>query len=54
MPGSPEFLQHGILHTLEWARLPGDMIFIWLGVVPLLIAVTMTYWKMKTARGGRG
>ncbi len=50
----PEFLQHGILHTLEWARLPGDMIFIWLGVVPLLIAVTMTYWKMKTARGGRG
>jgi nitric oxide reductase subunit B len=50
----PEFLQQGILHTLEWTRLPGDMIFIWVGVVPLLIAVTMTYWKMKRARGGRG
>jgi nitric oxide reductase subunit B len=49
----PEFLQHGILHKLEWARLPGDMVFIWLGVVPLLIAATRTYWNMRTTRAGR-
>jgi len=43
----PEFLQHGILRALEWACLPGDMIFIWSGVVPLLWAVGRTYLLMR-------
>lgn len=46
----PAFLQHGILHSLEWARLPGDVIFLSLGVVPLVIAAGKTYLAMI---GGR-
>ena len=46
----PEFLQHGILHTLEWARLPGDVIFIAIGTIPLLLAVGLTYLRMKSTR----
>jgi nitric oxide reductase subunit B len=49
----PEFLQHGILHTLEWARLPGDIIFIFLGVVPLVMAAGRTYLGMKGAPAPR-
>ena len=51
---APEFLQHGILHTLEWARLPGDMIFISLGVVPLLMAAGRTYLGMRATREPQG
>jgi hypothetical protein len=28
-------------------RLPGDVIFIVLGVVPLVIAAFLTYWSMR-------
>jgi len=38
---------HSILmHTLEWARLPGDLIFIAVGVVPLVIAALKTYFYL--------
>jgi nitric oxide reductase subunit B len=49
----PEFLQHGLLHTLEWARLPGDIIFISLGVAPLVMAAGRTYLGMNGARAPR-
>ncbi len=37
-----------LARTLEWMRLPGDLVFIFAGAVPLAIAVTMGYlslWK---------
>lgn len=40
---SPEFLYGETMHLIEWLRLPADLIFIILGVVPILIAVGWTY-----------
>ncbi len=36
---SAEFLHRGVMSLIEWFRLPADLIFIFLGVVPMLIAV---------------
>ncbi len=36
---SPEFLHTGLMQLIEWCRLPADLVFIVLGVVPMLIAV---------------
>lgn len=33
---------------IEWLRTPGDLVFIFVGVVPALIAVTMCYFNMWT------
>ena len=51
---SPEFLNDRITTLIEWIRLPADVIFILLGVVPLLIATGLTYRfiKKSTLRGG--
>ncbi len=38
---SIEFLHTGILPYIEWFRLPADLVFILLGVIPMLIAVGM-------------
>jgi len=46
---SPEFLNQGIIRTIEWLRLPGDVVFIVFGVVPLVIASGMAY-KALTKR----
>jgi len=42
---SPEFLSRGLMHTIEWLRLPADMVFIGLGCVPLALASLMVYLK---------
>ncbi len=39
---SSEFLDSHMMHLLEWVRVPGDLIFIVVGVVPLVIASGMT------------
>lgn len=40
--------EHGtLMHTLEWARLPGDLIFIGAGVIPLIIAAIKTYLGIR-------
>ncbi len=36
---SAEFLHTGIMPYIEWLRLPADLVFIVLGVIPMLIAV---------------
>jgi nitric oxide reductase subunit B len=36
---SAEFLHKGLMPLIEWLRLPADLIFIILGVIPMLIAV---------------
>jgi nitric oxide reductase subunit B len=45
---SPEFLNQGTMRFLEWLRMPGDLVFIGLGVMPAVAAAVITYLKMKT------
>ena len=43
-----DYLNQEFVKLLEWARLPGDAVFIVLGVVPMVLAAVMTYlnlWK---------
>jgi nitric oxide reductase subunit B len=40
---SPLFMSQPIMHTIEWLRMPADLIFIGFGVVPLLIAGLRIY-----------
>lgn len=42
----PAYLNQNFVKFLEWCRMPGDLVFIFLGVVPLLLAVGMTYLTM--------
>lgn len=44
---SPEFLGEPIMRVLEWIRLPGDLVFAGLGVVPAVIAAGLTYRLVK-------
>ncbi len=44
-----EFLTQTLVRRLEWARAPGDMVFIALGVVPLVLAAVLTYRKMPAS-----
>src|SRR5262249_8791314 len=48
---SPLFLSQPIMRDIEWLRLPADLIFIGLGVVPLLIAGLRVYWASLGATG---
>jgi nitric oxide reductase subunit B len=41
------FQEQPIVHFLEWLRLPADLIFIFLGVLPLLIAAVTSYVSMR-------
>ena len=43
---SQAFLSTGLMHYAEWARLPGDVIFGVVGIMPLVIAVLLVYWTM--------
>ena len=45
-----EYLNQNHVRLLEWFRLPGDMVFIALGVVPMVFATLLTY-RMVRARG---
>lgn len=46
---SLEYLGKNLTRTIEWARMPGDVIFIVAGVVPMVIAAIMTYFRMKAS-----
>ena len=50
---SREFLDTPLVQTLEWMRMPGDVVFIACGVVPLVIAAGRTYVRMIW-RSGNG
>lgn len=45
----PEFLNDHLVRLVEWARLPADLVFIALGVVPLCAAALITYRLMGEA-----
>jgi nitric oxide reductase subunit B len=40
---SAAYLDQNLVRTIEWFRLPGDVVFIVVGVVPLVIAALMAY-----------
>jgi nitric oxide reductase subunit B len=42
-----DYLDQDFVRFLEWCRLPGDAIFIVVGVVPLVIAALLTYRSMR-------
>ena len=44
---SPEFLHEGLMHFIEWLRMPADLIFIFLGVMPLLIATGSRFLSLR-------
>lgn len=43
----PEFLQGRVPRLIEWLRMPGDLIFIFLGALPLLAAALGTWWPTR-------
>ncbi len=45
---SAEFLNQPIIRWIEWLRLPADLVFIGLGVVPLALAALRTYRLART------
>jgi nitric oxide reductase subunit B len=44
----PEYLNQAFVRSVEWCRLPGDTVFILLGVVPLVIAALLTSRQVRT------
>ncbi len=50
---SPEFLDQEFVKTIEWLRLPGDVVFITIGILPLVYAGLKSYlYSRENARGG--
>jgi nitric oxide reductase subunit B len=47
---SPEFLNQDFVKVIEWLRMPGDLIFIGLGIIPLVLAGLVTYRSMQIRR----
>ncbi len=45
---SLEYLNRDLTRLIEWGRMPGDVIFIVLGVVPMAVAAAMTYARMRS------
>lgn len=45
---SAAFQEQPFIHFMEWLRMPADLIFIFLGVLPLLIAAVIGYAGMHT------
>ncbi|MEN6463584.1 MAG: cbb3-type cytochrome c oxidase subunit I [Syntrophaceae bacterium] len=43
----PGYMDRGTSIFLEWLRLPADLIFIILGVVPMVIAMLKTYMRLR-------
>jgi nitric oxide reductase subunit B len=42
-----DYLSRDLVRAVEWARMPGDLVFIVFGVVPLAAAAVSTYFGMK-------
>lgn len=42
-----QYTTRGLIRLIEWCRLPGDMVFILVGVIPPAIAICMTYLRMQ-------
>jgi len=44
---SADYLDQDLVRFVEWCRLPGDVVFIVLGVIPLVIAALLSYGSMR-------
>ena len=50
---SPEFYAQPLVRALEWARLPGDVLFIVGGILPIVyLALRTFYWRNRPATVG--
>ncbi len=45
-----EYLTRDLVRFIEWGRMPGDLVFIFLGVVPMVIAALLTYRSLLRNR----
>jgi nitric oxide reductase subunit B len=48
-----EYIGNDRSHFVEWLRLPGDLVFILFGSLPLAIAAIKAYLGIRTLTGGR-
>jgi nitric oxide reductase subunit B len=44
---SIEYMQQPLIRTVEWIRIGPDIVFGFVGVIPIAIAAVMTYFKMR-------
>jgi len=51
---SLDYLSGELPRLLEWLRLPGDLVFIFLGALPILIAVGLGYFSLWSERPQAG
>src|SRR5262249_832275 len=49
---SHQYLGKTMVRIVEWARLPGDLVFIFAGVLPLVIATLNAYRATRLASSG--
>ncbi|KHK01833.1 nitric-oxide reductase large subunit [Desulfovibrio sp. TomC] len=49
-----DYLNRDLTRLIEWGRMPGDVVFIAAGVVPMVLAAMLTYWRMKTTAPAAG
>lgn len=45
-----DYLNQDVVRMIEWARMPGDVVFIAFGAVPMAVAAVLTYLEMKRAK----
>jgi len=43
---SPEYLSGQLPRLVEWLRMPGDLVFIFVGVLPIVLALLVSYREM--------
>jgi nitric oxide reductase subunit B len=41
---SVTYLRRDLVRLVEWLRMPGDLVFIFIGVMPMVMAAGLTYW----------
>ena len=51
---SLDYLGGELPRFLEWLRLPGDLVFIFLGALPILLAVGLSYLSLWSERPQAG
>ena len=47
---SSAFMTTQVMRTIEWTRMVPDLIFAVLGVIPIVIAVVLTYFAVKAEK----
>jgi nitric oxide reductase subunit B len=48
---STAYLSEEMSRLIEWIRLPGDLVFGIVGVLPAVLAIVLTYWYMRKRSG---